>query len=396
METTRVINGCLVRLMQGWNKYPLLEERAKHILDIMTSVKHLGYREGDKDSPRVIQQMMPPINLVVIHYNMFHFTDMNRRIEKVGMWNANRQRIAEVVVNEDHVFFTGTLGNWSPPAGSTESEHFLSFLIVRPDRVNEELKGQSIALLPTTEVNPVDTTTTTDDITVDYNIHSLIHPEHNGHITPDDNSTAILQHLAKSRSYVDCRTQNEMTANSRLISQLPEGMTLLLRVDSETRRQWITLPAGNRCFVYEEKPGQPPVILAPPQDDLPATDPNNTFAIVFRCIKEVEVEVPRIGAADGTHREWIPQIDHFVQIRGDNNVYLIKDFDVYEKVFILAEADSVRMERRRRELGERGRSRGAGIQHMGEQPGSHVPKEEFGKEYIRVKADQLIPYILKY
>lgn len=91
------------------------------------------------------------------------------------------------------------------------------------------------------------------------------------------------------------------------------------------------------------------------------------------------VEEPRqesVGAAGV--REWIPQVNQFVLVEGEEEVFIIDDFDLYTRSFILRIADSARRHRETT-LG------GSGLDSRGDRGG-----------YLRVKGDRMRPFTLQY
>lgn len=73
-------------------------------------------------------------------------------------------------------------------------------------------------------------------------------------------------------------------------------------------------------------------------------------------------------------REWIPQINQFVRIEGEGEMYILEDFDQYTEMFILRLADSARRERTARLVG------------------ASINKDGF----VTVEGGRLRPYTLRY
>lgn len=89
-----------------------------------------------------------------------------------------------------------------------------------------------------------------------------------------------------------------------------------------------------------------------------------------------EVTVPK--------REWIPQMNQFVRIEGDDELYTIVDYDMYRNLFILRKADSARHERDMR----------LGGVSMDSRRGRHLHDEH--SPCVTVKGGRLRPYTLSY
>lgn len=116
--------------------------------------------------------------------------------------------------------------------------------------------------------------------------------------------------------------------------------------------------ASLKSFVWEEfaEPGTETKMgfqmkSKPSAEGLEVTDKpkEDVMAVIESTVKSHGVtdiaaseEVPQVHVPT---REWIPQLNQFVQIEGEAELYILVDFDLYLNQFIVQIADSARAER---------------------------------------------------
>lgn len=80
--------------------------------------------------------------------------------------------------------------------------------------------------------------------------------------------------------------------------------------------------------------------------DLMNSEVRFTFADYFTPEVTVAPLTVTRDASSVPTRTWIPQMNQFVKVESDDEVYIITDFDMYSEEFILEQADSARRNRR--------------------------------------------------
>jgi len=94
-------------------------------------------------------------------------------------------------------------------------------------------------------------------------------------------------------------------------------------------------------------------------------------------------EVVREASPKAPVRDWIPQMNQFVRVEGEDELYVIADYDLYKNMFILTIADSARREREARLGGMSDRD-------------YRMARASMEDPHIRVEPGRLRPFTLRY